>query len=213
MLFLLDCCHAGGTAIGARKELIAACAIETTTKAPGYHSFTSALVQELEHASTTGKYLTAAMLYRNLLQKTFDGTLDTSPVHAELSAESRTSILLIPGPSLQLATPASWPNNIPISVVLDVQLRDATTNVVEQLTSWLTKSKPYCVEKVKFRTSWNSRSRTVVFDIPVEVWYCLESHAAISFLDFRFPEPTPAEQASIRPTVRSNPAPPRWPGT
>jgi hypothetical protein len=74
VLFLLDCCHAAGAAIGAPgKELIAACAIESIARTPGYGSFTTALVQELQHATTSEEYLSAAMLFAKLLQKSFNG--------------------------------------------------------------------------------------------------------------------------------------------
>lgn len=124
VLFLLDCCYATGAVIGTGKELIAASAIEAPTKTSRC-SFTTALIQELEHASPFGNYLTAAMLYRNPLQKSSNGSLPFSPIHAELLySRSRTSILLIPerNSNLTRPIPAWWPNNIPVSVPLNVHL-------------------------------------------------------------------------------------------
>ncbi|KAK2812727.1 hypothetical protein FQN50_001055 [Emmonsiellopsis sp. PD_5] len=128
ILFLLDCCHAVGAPIGRGKELIASCAIESKTKTMGmgYGSFTTALVQELQHASAVGEYLTAAMLYRKLLQKTFNGDLDRNPIHAEFSTAGQSSILLLQQRPLNTIRPmpATWPNSIPVSVVLSVHLRE-----------------------------------------------------------------------------------------
>ncbi|KAK2802187.1 hypothetical protein FQN51_004868 [Onygenales sp. PD_10] len=203
VLFLLDCCHAAGAAIGSGKELIAAFAIESIAKEPGYSSFTSAIIQELQHASAVGEYLTAAILYRKLLQKTFHGSLKTSPVHVEFSTTGQSSILLLPQkPSNMIhSMPATWPNNIPVSVVLSVDLRDASSNVLAELASWLRRSRPSRAEKVKFRSSWKSGSYTVIFELPVEVWYCLNSHVAIKFISFRF-DPPAAQQAQPVHTFR-----------
>ncbi|OJD14066.1 hypothetical protein AJ78_05543 [Emergomyces pasteurianus Ep9510] len=176
VLFLLDCCQAAGAASRCGKGLIAACGIESDTRSLGYFSFTTALVQELEHASATGEYLTRAILYRNLLQKAFNGSLKSSPIHAEFSPAGRSSILLTPQrPSDMIhPTPAMWPNSIPVSVVLAVQLRDAASSTaLSELRSWLIYRRPSCVEKTKLGSSCESGSCTVIFELPIEVWYCL----------------------------------------
>jgi hypothetical protein len=152
-------------------------------------------VQELEHAATSGKYLTAAMLYRSLLQKAFNGSLEFSPMHTELLAVPNPSIFLVPQASsgLRFARPilTTRPNNIPVSVALSVQLRDASEDAAEQLTSWLVQNIPADAEKVKFRASWKSLggSYTVVFELAVELWYCLVPDTAINFLGFRLDTP------------------------
>ncbi|PGH14241.1 hypothetical protein AJ80_05980 [Polytolypa hystricis UAMH7299] len=99
-------------------------------------------------------------------------------------------------------TPAKWPNNIPVSVVFTVHLRDATTDTLEELKTWLMQSKPSRVEKVKFQTLWNSGSQKLVFELPVEVWYCLVPDAAIKFVDFRFdfPAAPPADEQTASKT-------------
>jgi hypothetical protein len=99
------------------------------------------------------------MLNRNLIQKAFDGGLNATPVHAELWPTAYLNFL-IPQRQLACPIPATWPNNVPVSVMLSVHLRDASPAAVEQLTAWLTRSKPTCVEKVKFRRAWESRSAT-----------------------------------------------------
>lgn len=192
MLFLLDACHSAGAAIGGpRKELIAASAVGVSAKGPGYHSFTTVLNQELVHAASSGEFITASMLFAKLLNNTHNGSLKYCPVHAEMSPEARLSIFLLPlqnvrspGPS-----PATWPNCIPTSVVLTVQLRDGTSNTLDQLQTWLTNTKPPGVECVKLRTIWRSTSCTLVFELPVEAWYCLAGHPAIWFLSYRLPPP------------------------
>ena len=185
VLFLLDCCHAAGAAIGAtEKELIAACAIESIARTPGYNSFTTALVQELQHATTSGEYLSTAMLFAKLLQKSFNGSLVHSPLHVEMSPKARASIMLLPRPPLLLSlpSPVTWPNNIPVSVVLSVQLRDGTSKTLYEIKTWLTKSKPPRVSRVFLKSAWPSCPCILVFELPVEAWYCFDSHPAIALL-------------------------------
>jgi hypothetical protein len=118
-------------AIGWGKELIAACAVEA--KVPGYRSLATASVQELEHASTSAIYLTAAMLYRNLIQRALNGSLNARrhqsmpscrPMHAP--------IFLIPQRPF---TPPTWPNDIPVSVTLSIWLRETSSTAVYQVSS------------------------------------------------------------------------------
>lgn len=194
VLLLLNTCHAAGVAIGGGKELIAACTVAAETRgSPDHDSFKTALVQQLlEHAATsTGEYLTGAMLYRNLLQKTLKEELNFQSyiyIYAEFHPSSRKSILLKPqGTSLTCSIPATtWPNNVPVSVVLNVQLGDATERTRDELVTWLTKNKPGCVERIRFRAVWKSNSYTLVFENSCGslVLFGIVSHAAIGFISF-----------------------------
>lgn len=68
ILILLDCCASGGSrgsrgfATRDNKELIAACGFETSSPAPGRHSFTKSLIEELWDLSKSGPF-TAAYLH------------------------------------------------------------------------------------------------------------------------------------------------------
>ncbi|PGH00779.1 hypothetical protein AJ79_08117 [Helicocarpus griseus UAMH5409] len=192
VLILLDCRYVGETALGGRKELMAACAYESSSRYPGYCSFTTALVRELEHAVLTKRYLTTGMLYAKLVQKALNGSLKSTPVHVDLSHTLRRSIFLLP--LHQPPTPVTYPRNIPLSIVLSVQLRERSLDAPQDLTSWITRSKPSCVGRVKFHRYWKSISSILVFEIPVEVWYCFAPHGAIRTISYSIPKnPTPQQ--------------------
>lgn len=161
VLFLLDCYYASAAAIGAGQELIAAHAAQTDSpRTPGHFPFTEAMIHELEQAYSSGKYLTTALLYGNLLQKSLDGSLERIPIHAELSHLSRKSIFILPQPPT-LAGPLSSklrPDDIPLFVSLHAQLGHASSRIGEELATWFAQTKPSWVEKVNIRDSWKSSS-------------------------------------------------------
>jgi hypothetical protein len=70
-LILLDCCASGGSGGNAEvgnKELIAACGFETFCPAPGEHSFTEQLIQELE-ALSRGPPFTTVHLHHKISER------------------------------------------------------------------------------------------------------------------------------------------------
>jgi len=164
-----------------------------------HFSFTQAVTQELNHAINSKCFLTVAQLYGKLVQKTWskgEGTLelDRMPVHAQLWPGPRTSIYLVPHitPSGAEHSAAANLNNIPslndsIRVFLSVSISDGNTYTLDDVASWLTLNKPSGVQsvEVKMLSTYATSACELVFFIPVEVWYCLESHPAIKFLAFQ----------------------------
>ncbi len=192
VLSILDCCHANGASLGAGKELLAACAQETTAIKPSFTSFTTCLVQELQHAATTKNILTTSQLYARLVQNTFklDGSnkplLDQTPVHTELYPAPRMPIHFAPiiaamRPPWQGAPLERFPQ-VPVTVLLSAHLRDGHRNTQAELEHWLTTSRPYAVQRVRILRNCPTRSSMLLFEVPVDVWHSLRGHPAMGFI-------------------------------
>ncbi|KAM0429587.1 hypothetical protein ACHAPT_006183 [Fusarium lateritium] len=110
VLILLDCCSAAGGTIGHRKELIAASAFDGITQT-GPESFTSTLVQQLQHAIDNRHILSTAQLYSRMATLHMvmpNGTplLNAMPYFLQNSGEGRTPIMLAPRVEIRSVFPS-----------------------------------------------------------------------------------------------------------
>lgn len=218
VLYLMDCCNATTAAIRPGKELIAACAVEEKTPDPGYWSFTAGLVQELNHAASSGWFLTAAQLWFKLLDQKHRSSLTKAPIHAEamVGPRPRMSIFLaplgMPGPGHESPYPLTGVYRTPVGsritdvkVMLSVRLRDGTRNTVRDLTSWVTETlrPPGVAVGVSFEYAATSTSVLLVFAMPAPAYYCLESHPAIHFMGY-VTLPEPEQPSTAQPALKEN---------
>lgn len=201
VLYLLDSCYSAAAALSTGKELIAATSVEDVTPAPGYSSFTSSLVQELNNADRSQHYLTASQLWFLLLNDKHMGKLEFTPFHSEamVGPQPRTSILLAPLGNKGQATISPYPltdiNAIPpgtrstdLRVMLSVNLRDGSRQTMEEMRNWVSAG-VYDVG-ISFEYVAPSSSIILVFVIPGPAYYCLASHEAIRFMAYvQWPEP------------------------
>ena len=99
-----------------------------------------------------------------------------------------TSIFLLPQ-VLNLDRPPLPPtiqtDEIPVSVSLHARIRGDLEETVKELGAW---SRQSCNGNIKVQDSWmcGPNSCILIFDIPVEVWFCLIPDIAICFISFRF---------------------------
>ena len=205
VLYLLDSCYSAAAALSPGKELIAATSIEDVTPAPGYNSFTSSIVQELNSAIRNQHYLTASQLWFLLLNDKHRGKLEFTPIHSEamVGPQPRTSILLAPLGNKGQANINPWPltnaNLIPLGtrssdlrVMLSVKLKDGNHKTLDEMKNWVTTQRPQGVEDIGIAFVYIAPSSSIilVFIIPAPAYYCLASHEAISFMSYvRWPEP------------------------
>ena len=208
VLYLLDCCHASTAGIRQGKELIAASTIEGVATRVGYESLTSAIVQELVHATVIKRFLTAAQLFFLLLEKVHEDKMEHTPIHIEtmIGPQPKTSISLSPLGSTsqpsELAPASSYPltgaNVTPLGckrtdlrVMLSVRLSDGNNSTLQEMREWLTTHRPQAIREigVSFEYIAPSSSALLVFIMPVAAWYCLPNHPAITFISFvKWPE-------------------------
>lgn len=192
VLILLDCCYAGGGAIGVNKEIIAASAGDQLAY-NGPASFSSNLIQQLQHAAATRQILTSPQLYARLATKALvrnkDGTAEllSTPIHIQNYQTNRRPIYLAPVMSFEnWSVPRSFAIfSQPINVLLSVHLRDGQLKTLQELREWLMRSRPPCVHRVEFRDIFPSGSATLIFEVTLDVWDSLPDHPAISFISFK----------------------------
>jgi hypothetical protein len=205
VLVLLDCCYAGGGAIGVNKEIIAASAGDQVVY-NGTASFSSNLIQQLQHAAATKQISTSPQLYARLATKALvrnaDGTaeLGSTPVHIQKYQIYRCPIYLAPVTSVEdwSAPEKSFIFSQPVNVLLSVHLRDGQIKTLQELREWLSCSRPSGVLRVHFCDIFLSGSATLIFEVTLDVWDSLPDHPAISFISFKqnrhLPLPTSPQQ-------------------
>jgi hypothetical protein len=193
VLVLLDCCYAGGGAIGVNKEIIAASAGDQVAYNGGTASFSSNLIQQLQHTAATKQILTSPQLYARLATKALvrnaDGTaeLGSTPVHIQKYQIYRCPIYLAPVTSVEdwSAPEQSFIFSQPVNVLLSVHLRDGLIKTLQELREWLSRSRPSGVLRVHFCDIFLAGSATLIFEVTLDVWDNLPDHPAISFISFK----------------------------
>lgn len=237
VLYLLDSCYSAAAALSAGKELIAATSIEDVTPAPGYSSFTSSIIQELNNADRYQHYLTASQLWFLLLNDKHKGKLEFTPIHSEtmVGPQPRSSILLAPfgnqGRANVKPLPLTGANATPLGtrrtdlrVLLSVHLSDGSAQTLQEMKNWVTTQRPHGIKDigVSFEYAAPSSSIVLVFIMPGPAYYCLASHEAIRFMSYvQWPEPAPPQQqpqgqqsssqlaVRTRPDLKENQPPPK----
>ncbi|KAI8723316.1 hypothetical protein NCS52_00187300 [Fusarium sp. LHS14.1] len=190
VLILLDCCYAAGGGIGHRKELIAASAFDSVTRG-GPDSFTSILIQQLQHAIDNRHILSTAQLYNrmatmHLVRPKGKPQLYAMPFYLQNPDEGRMPIMLAPNMGHEDWTPgAVLPLfQSPVNVVLHVHLRDANAETLSQVKQWLLVNRPHNIDRVEIKDVFPSLSMVFIIRITLDVWYSLRDHPAISFIGF-----------------------------
>ncbi|KAI8683331.1 hypothetical protein NCS56_00457400 [Fusarium sp. Ph1] len=189
-LILLDCCYAAGGGIGHRKEWIAASAFDSTTRG-GPDSFTSILIQQLQHAIDNRHILSTAQLFNrmatmHLVRPGRHPQLHVMPFYLQNPDEGRMPILLAPNLAHEGWTPgAVLPLfQSPVNVVLHVHLRDANVETLDQVKQWLRVNRPHNIDRIEIKDVLPSLSVICIIRVTLDVWYCLRNHPAISFIGF-----------------------------
>jgi hypothetical protein len=202
------------------KEIIAASAGDQVTY-NGPPSFSSNLIQQLQHAAATKQILTSPQLYARLATKALvrdaDGRaeLGSTPFHVQNYQVKRCPIYLAPVQSFE-----DWsvPRNFfvysqPVNVLLSVHLRDGQFKTLQELREWLTRSRPSGVQRVHFCDIFPSGSATLIFEVTLDVWDSLPDHPAISFISFKknthlpLPLPLPLPQQTKPKSPEKEPDP------
>ncbi|KAJ4132823.1 hypothetical protein NW754_015637 [Fusarium falciforme] len=207
VLILLDCCAAAGGGIGHRKELIAASAFDKNTQT-GPESFTSILVQQLQHAIDSRHILSTAQLYNrmatlHLIRPGGIPKLNAMPYFLQNSGATRMPIMLAPNMAHETWTPGPVVPlfRTPVNVVLHVHLRDANAATFDQMKHWLLVNRPHNVRRVEIKSVFPSLSMIFIIIVTLDVWYSLRNHPAISFIGFEIntnanPQNNPVLQAT-----------------
>ncbi|KAK3934375.1 hypothetical protein QBC46DRAFT_325210 [Diplogelasinospora grovesii] len=206
VLILLDCCHSGVASIGSNKEIIAAAASESMAYNDSVinqsESFTTGLIQQLQHAAATKQVMTSPQLYSRLatraLQHESRGRR-TVPLHLHNYQQNRAPIYFAPlfNKDEWVATPNSIIQRQPVTVVLHAHLQDGTREAIEELTEWATRSRPPCANRIRIMDVIPSNSVTVIFEVTLDVWDSLPANASIWFVDFQ--RYTVATESSVVP--------------
>jgi hypothetical protein len=191
VLILLDCCYASGAAIGEGKELIAATAYGSTAY-NGPKSFSSNLIQQIQHTATTKQILTTPQLYARLATKPFildangQPELASTPIHVQNYDTHRMPIYLAPLFPSSGWVAARHPLIFaqPVNVLLGVHLADANHANLQEMRWWLTRSRPDSVHRVELVNLVPSNAAILFVKMALDVWYSLKDHPAISFIAF-----------------------------
>ncbi|KAK5696327.1 hypothetical protein LTR17_024299 [Elasticomyces elasticus] len=202
VLFILDCCYAGGAVQGfypgRREMLLASC---KTEKASNENTFTKALVQEIELLH--GHTCPVATLHGLLVQHRELYRLDPCPMWTCVGKEPA-GITLVPQPvapnvPISGTIPTGQPSGRPLTTqaILEAQCRvlisvSLTSVGPESLPdtwiNWIKDHAPSNVSAVSvglvIRTEsiFVSNSAYMIVSVPVAVWNAMASHPAIQFL-------------------------------
>lgn len=173
VLILLDCCASGGSrgsrgfATRGSKELIAACGFETSSPAPGKHSFTRNLIEELWDLSQHGPFTVAYLHDRisarlqhwspyfdadNLKRRDAEGRdieRRNAPVHFFLNGQvDQSSIVLRPLPARSSS----------VGVGEDPKDSDGVSSKRAKLTASSSVNHPKILISVVFRESYKANA-------------------------------------------------------
>jgi hypothetical protein len=146
VLVIFDCCHAGELEKNIRSgfkrrafEYLAATSANSTTRKPGKHSFTTALIWALKDLVTTAKSFTTQELLTSILHKAPDFPQEQSPRLSERGSSCLRRIVLAPlSEDLIIETPETKPQEEEEGARTDLSLRfvfnkHITQNMVKDL--------------------------------------------------------------------------------
>ncbi|RSL66065.1 hypothetical protein CEP54_003869 [Fusarium duplospermum] len=180
ILILLDCSVSPGIGIGHRKELIAASAFDVTTDS-GPSSFTTALVEQLQHAVDNQQVISTAQLYNRLATRHLATSylavqfrtpqLKAIPYFLQNSGEGQTPIMLAPNkPHEGWAPGAALARFLSPVIVVDAH---AATRL--QIDHWFFINRLYNFDRVKIRSMFPSlpSGAIAIVSVTLDVWYTL----------------------------------------
>ncbi|CAG8962190.1 hypothetical protein HYFRA_00005241 [Hymenoscyphus fraxineus] len=148
VLVLLDCCFASQAARGSKSpipnnvELFAACGMSAKTLAPGPHSFTSLLIQEISESIGSDGSTKVSELHKSMASKY--SQLKQSAVYYPLSGP-KASITLQPRAGFSDRTPPTPPEAGSVTIRISLSKLEQLNEVVD----WLKLNPPSTISNVR----------------------------------------------------------------
>ncbi|KAK7942510.1 uncharacterized protein PG986_011623 [Apiospora aurea] len=179
VFMILDCCYSGSASVGSGKELLAAYNIDEETPGACYYSFTSCLIQQLQHFADCHQIMTTSQLYARLV-----GMTRWNPGGYRMLRRVPIHILPSDAPECRSTCRPSRPDELTddpdcIKVRMVAYISDGSSKTMDSLKTWATKSRPPCVKRIKIESVEPSGSALVTFTIPVSVWANLCDHPGL----------------------------------
>lgn len=194
-LIIMDCCYASTAAIGqSGKELIAACPVGSTAPG-GERGLLANICQILEHAAAQHEVFSTCQLYTALIERAWclhrDGApiMRETPIHTNLQP-FQVPIILAPlaerGSSINQKASSMIYGPCTAKAVLSVDLEEGQQLSAGLMRRFIQRQK---LDKyIKVLDVFQTKSVFAIFEVTIDLWYCLQPHPAIQLLALKRPE-------------------------
>lgn len=197
-LIIMDCCYASTAAIGqSGKELIAACPVGRTAPG-GERGLLANICQILEHAAAQHEVYSTCQLYTALIERAWclhrDGApiMRETPIHTNLQP-LQVPIILAPlaerGSDITQKASSMIYGPCTAKAILSVDLEEGQRLSSDSMRRFIQHLK--LDNYVQVLNVFQTKSTLAIFEVTIDLWYCLQPHPAIQLLALSRPERLP----------------------